>query len=196
MNPEHPLKYGIPDETAGIPAEWNLLVTAQEGAARDLKRFIRRQATFRSGGFRNVFLGWHPDPLQFLRGLADSLEAKAFANRWLGKAVPMQHSFPVIATTFNDDLRAHVAGMVEGLRDRSFHVRVQRRGHKGEMQTQELERRLGDFLWERLEGLGSRPVVSFRDPDVILALEIVGSTAGIGLISRQLRNDFAFVKVD
>jgi len=64
------------------------------------------------------------------------------------------------------------------------------------MQTQELERRLGDFLWDRLEGLGARPVVSFRDPDVILALEIVGSTAGIGLISRQLRNDFAFVKVD
>jgi len=196
MTDEHPLKRHIPDEMASMPAEWNLLVTAQEGAARDLKRFIRRQAVFRPGGFRNVFLGWHPDPLQFLRGLADSLAAKPFANHWLGKAVPMQHSFPVTLATFNDDLLRHLAGVVESLRDHSFHVRVRRRGHKGEMQTQELERRLGDFLWERLEGLGARPVVSFRDPDVILALEIVGSTAGIGLISRQLRSDFAFVKVD
>jgi len=75
-------------------------------------------------------------------------------------------------------------------------VRVERRGHKGELHTHELERRLGDYLWEQLQERGEQPAVSFKDPDIVIAVEITGPTAGIAVIPRQLRRDFTFVKID
>jgi tRNA(Ser,Leu) C12 N-acetylase TAN1 len=175
---------------------WNVLVTAQEGATRDLRRLVNRHGRFRSCGFRNVLLGHVADPHQFLHSLEAELVQKPFANGWLGKALPMAATFAVRPESFLADLEAAVAATVDGLKGKSFHVRVERRGHKGALHTQQLERHLGDHLWALLEARGEQPKVSFRDPDIVIAVEIAGPTAGIAVIPRQLRQDFAFVKVN
>jgi protease I len=77
-----------------------------------------------------------------------------------------------------------------------FHVRAERRGHRGVIDSHACERALGAFLWEGLEARGGRPQVHFHDPDVVLAVEVVGDTAGLGLVTRELRARFPFVRID
>jgi tRNA(Ser,Leu) C12 N-acetylase TAN1 len=176
--------------------EWNLLVTAQEGAASELKRLVKRHGVFRSSGFRNVLLGRAEDAHRFLRDLALELERKPFVNAWLGRVLPIQVSWGVRPEGFVADAESRLESLVDGLEGKSFHVRVERRGHKGQLHTVDLERHLGTYLWEQLHRRRSQPVVSFKDPDIIVAIEIVGETAGIAVVSRELRTTFPFVKVD
>ena len=175
---------------------WNLLLTAQEGSARDLKRLVKRYGVFRWSGFRNVLLGQVADAQEFLRELAVHLEEKPFAGSWLGRALPILTTFAVHPEGLALEVQSHLADLVGELQNKSFHVRVERRGHKGQLHSHDLEIQLGTYLWEELERRGAHPIVSFRDPDTVIAIEIVGATAGIALISRALRTAFPFVKVD
>jgi tRNA(Ser,Leu) C12 N-acetylase TAN1 len=177
-------------------AEWNLLVTAQEGAARDLKRLLKRHGVFRWSEFRNVLLGQVTDSQEFLRVLSDDLGKKPFVCSWLGKVLPIDISFQLHPATLVEDIQSRLPALIAGIRGKSFHVRVERRGHKGEVRTHDLERQLGDYLWEELERSAAHPTVSFKDPDVIIAVEIVGQTAGIAVVPRKLRQEFPFVKID
>jgi tRNA(Ser,Leu) C12 N-acetylase TAN1 len=182
-------------------APWNVLITAQEGAARDLKRLVsatlmRRHGHFWRSDFRNVLLGEVQEPQAFLQALAAELERKPFAAAWLGKALPIVVTFRVQPEGFPEDVESHLAGLLDAIQGKSFHVRVERRGHKGTLRTQDLERRFGEFLWQRLIERHLQPAVTFKDPDIVVAVEIAGRSAGIALISRELRQNFPFVKID
>jgi len=176
-------------------ARWNVLVTAQEGAARDLKRLVKDYGVFRWSDFRNVLLGWVSDTGVFFATLAEILEKKPFAHNWLGKAVPIDVTLPVCVDSFAQDVENQLSGLLEQLNGKSFYVRVERRGHKGQLHTHELEQELGDYLWDQLQGRDHHPTVSFKDPDVVIIVEIAGQTAGIGVIPRQLREEFSFIKL-
>jgi tRNA(Ser,Leu) C12 N-acetylase TAN1 len=177
-------------------ARWNVLVTAQEGAARDLKRIVNHYGSFRWSHYRNVLLGHVADPQEFFRTFAADLERKPFVNHWLGKVVPIATTFPVRAETFLQDVEAHLVPLLDQLKGKSFHIRVERRGHKGQLHTHELEQRLGEYVWQVLERQQAQPTVSFKNPDIVVAVEIAGATAGIGLVPHRLQEDFPFVKVD
>lgn len=177
-------------------ARWNVLVTAQEGSARDLKRLVKDCGVFRWSDFRNVLLGWVQDPGSFFQTLAETLERRPFAHNWLGKVVPITVTLPVCVDTFAHDLQRQLSGLLEQLAGKSFHVRVERRGHKGQLHTHELEQQLGEYLWDQLQRRDQHPTVSFKDPDVVVVVEIAGQTAGIGVVPRRLRQEFSFIKLD
>ncbi len=177
-------------------AEWNVLITAQERSARDLKRLVKPFGVFRWSPFRNVLLGHVSDPEEFCRALAAELDKKPFALRWLGKVLPIWVTFPVRLDAFVEDLQGHLSAVVGVLKGKSFHVRVERRGHKGDLRTHEIERQMGEYLWEQLRRQDQIPSVSFTDPDVVIAIEIVGKTAGIATVPRRLRQQYQFVKID
>lgn len=175
---------------------WNVLATAQEGAARDLKRLLKRFGKFRASGFRNVLIGEIADFPEFCGALAVEIERRPYARAWLGKVRPVQQTLPVDVANFATDVEAALAQMVDAIGSRTFHVRVERRGHKGILSTRDLELRFGDYLWGVLEERGFQPSVNFGDPEVVVAVEIVGDAAGISLIYREFRQAFAFVKLD
>jgi tRNA(Ser,Leu) C12 N-acetylase TAN1 len=62
--------------------------------------------------------------------------------------------------------------------------------------THTCETALGDALYAALEARGTHPVVAFHDPDVVIAVEVIGDVAGIGVVTRALRERFPFVKID
>jgi len=175
---------------------WNVLVTAQEGAGRDLKRLLKRLGTFRSSGFRNVIIGQVAAVPEFCRALVAELDRRPYAQAWLGKVLPVHRTFPVDVGTFAEDAEAALAAVVDLVGARSFHVRVERRGHKGILSTRDLELRFGDYVWGALEAHGICPTVAFDDPEVVVAIEIAGDVAGISLIFRELRIEFPFVKIN
>jgi len=91
-------------------------------------------------------------------------------------------------------LKAEVLSYADRIESGSFYVRVERRGHKGEIDSQQLEQELAHALVELLTQQGCTPRVDFQNPDVIIVIEIVGDECGIGMITKSLRERYPFVK--
>ncbi|GIW40042.1 MAG: hypothetical protein KatS3mg076_0619 [Candidatus Binatia bacterium] len=175
---------------------WNVLVTSQEGAGADLLRELRALGHFRWSPYRNVLFGTVEDPEAFLQRLEELRERKPFVGSWLGKAIPVEEVFPIEPATLLDELRRRLEPRLPRLAGRSFHVRVDRRGHKGSIHTHRLEQELGAYVVEELARRGTPASVRFRDPDWVVLVEIVGDEAGLALVSRETRERHPVVRVD
>jgi tRNA(Ser,Leu) C12 N-acetylase TAN1 len=77
----------------------------------------------------------------------------------------------------------------------SFYLRVERRGHAGEIHSQHVEQELDGAFRERLMARGQTPSVDFKDPDVIVVAETLDDECGVGAIPRSMRTRFPFVRV-
>jgi tRNA(Ser,Leu) C12 N-acetylase TAN1 len=74
-------------------------------------------------------------------------------------------------------------------------VRLERRGHKGEIVSPEAERALDRFILESLEKRGTSAEVDFAAPDRIVVVETIGDRAGAGLLARETMARYDFVRV-
>jgi tRNA(Ser,Leu) C12 N-acetylase TAN1 len=189
-------RYAMHTSLLENPHRCPVLVTSHEGFSRDLRRTLRRFGDFHAAGFRNVLLGEVASVEPFLLLLEQELEKKPFCKRWLARVLPLHLTFPIDPATFATDVESHLLALAPTIVGKSFHVRVERRGHKGVLNTRTLELRLGEFLWSRVAALGPMPVISFEDPDVVVAMEIIGAVGGLALVTRALRQRFPFVKID
>lgn len=178
------------------PLDWNILVTAREGEQRAVKRALGRLVRLRASGYRNVRIGHADEVESVLAGIVALLERGALQPHQLGRVLPIARTFRVDAAHFDAQLRAETAPLLPQLAGRRFHVRIERRGHKGVIHTAGSERTLGDHLGAELEARGEYAGVDFRDPDLVLAVELIGDRAGIALVTRDLRERFPFVHVD
>lgn len=194
MNPREP-NTETTQATATRP-EWNFVVTAREGGQRHLRRALRSVIRLRTSGFRNVFLAQVDDVEKALGEVADLLARRPAVNAWLGKILPVERVFPTNPERFPAQLAEQAAPLLDRLQGRSFHVRVERRGHKGVINTHACEQALGDFLYTALEQRDQHPAVVFQDPDVVVAVEVIGWESGMAVITRDLRERFPFVKID
>jgi len=179
-----------------LPLKWNILVTCRQGGQRQLRNALRRLVRLRSSGFRNVLIGQVVDLEGVLAALAELRERQPRLDDWLGKVLPVEHTFVVDADNFGAQLQAETSPLLDRLGGCSFHVRVERRGYKGVINTHATEQALGEHLYEAIEHRGQRPVVRFNDPDAVVVIEVIGEVAGIGLITRELRQRFPLVKID
>jgi tRNA(Ser,Leu) C12 N-acetylase TAN1 len=93
-----------------------------------------------------------------------------------------------LAPEIEPQLLVETATLLDALAGNSFHVRVERRGHKRLVQSDRLERTLGTALVEALDARGASPRVTFADPDLIVAVELIGDAGGIGLVPRGWRH--------
>lgn len=175
---------------------WNLLVTSRQGGQRRLRNALRRLVRLRPSGFRNVFIGQVQDVEAVLTRLAELRERYPRVDEWLGKVVPIERTFVLDATAAAAQLQQETTPFLDRLEGRSFHVRLERRGHKGSINTHVTEKTVGEHLYAGLEARGQRPVVAFRDPDAVVVIEVIGEVAGVGLVTRELRQRFPFVRID
>ena len=109
--------------------------------------------------------------------------------------VPLDKTLTIDVASLVPMLKAEVLGYADRIGSGAFYVRVERRGHKGEIHSQQLEQELAHALVELLTQKGHTPRVDFQNPDVIIAIEIVGDECGIGIITKSLRERYPFVKV-
>ncbi|HSP99140.1 MAG TPA: THUMP domain-containing protein [Candidatus Dormibacteraeota bacterium] len=185
------------DEPSSLePPEWNVLVTTREGEQRAVRRALWRLVRLRPSGYRNVRIGHADDVDGMLAGIADLIERGALRRQQLGRVLPIARTFRVDAAQFDAQLRAATDPLLPQLAGRRFHVRIERRGHKGVIHTAESERALGDHLGSELEARGAYAGIDFRDPDIVLAVELIGDRGGVALVTRELRERFPFVHID
>lgn len=73
--------------------------------------------------------------------------------------------------------------------------RVKRRGHKGELSSLEIEKEMSAFIINALENAGKQAQVNFEDPDKFIIVETIGNRAGVGLITREMRERYPLIRV-
>ena len=174
--------------------DWNLVVTAHGGRRHDLIYALRPIVKLRRAGFSEVLVGRTDDVGACLDGIAARAADPVFASEVLARVVPVERTFALVPD-IEAQLVAETAPLAEVLVGVSFHVRVERRGHKQLVQSDRVERLLGTTLVEALRTRGHAPCVTFDDPDVIVAVELIGEVAGIGLVPRDLRTCYPFVRL-
>jgi tRNA(Ser,Leu) C12 N-acetylase TAN1 len=175
--------------------DWNLVVTAHGGRRHDLIHALRPIVKLTRAGYSEVLIGKTPDVDACLAGIAARAETDAvFAGEILARVVPVTRTF-MLAAEIEPQLVAETATLLDAVAGNTFHVRVERRGHRRLVQSDQLERRLGTALVAALAARGETPRVTFDDPDLIVAVELIGDAAGIGLVPRAWRQRHRFVRL-
>ncbi len=174
---------------------WNVLATAKDKQQRHLAKRLRRFGDFRWTQFRGVLVGRVEDQQAFFEQLRRCEENEPGFLRPLAKMVPIDRLFTFTVENLPTVLKSMMADYVDVIDSGTFYVRVERRGHAGAFHSRELEQELDRAVVESSAVRGEAPVVSFDDPDVILAVETVGDECGVGALTRALRSRFPFIRV-
>ena len=183
----------IPDR--GAMVTWNLLVTAKDHEQRHLARKLKRLGDFRWSPYLGVLIGRVEDHQAFFEQLRRNEDIDPGFLLPLARIVPLDTTVTIDAASLLPTLKAEVLRYADRIGNGSFYVRVERRGHKGEIHGQHIEQELAHALLDWLTQQGCTPRVDFQNPDVTVAIEIVGNECGIGMITKSLRERYPFVKV-
>ncbi len=178
-----------------VSADWNLVVTAHGGRRHDLVYALRPIVRLKRAGYAEVMVGRAVDVGACLDAIAARAAADPIlAREILARVVPVTRTF-ALAAEVEAQLVAEVGALAEAVGEQSFHVRVERRGHKRILQSDALERRLGTALVEAVRARGATPRVTFADPDLIVAVELIGDYGALGLVTRAQRERYRFVRL-
>jgi len=175
--------------------EWNILATAHWGQERRALRFLAQHGEFKSSGFKDVLRGHVEDVNLFLVNLEMIRQESPGRIDSLSQVVPLEQTFYFELPDLIEKLKETVLPYVEKIEDKKFYVRVKRRGHKGEISSQEIEKQVAGFVIEKIEKAGKHAQVTFSDPDVVIVVETIANWAGVTLITREMKEEYPLVKV-
>lgn len=166
--------------------DWNVLVTVNANGWNAALRLLRSLGRVAETRFYNVLLVHADDPRVLLGALEDRVARDAAAVACLARVAPVDAVFAFSGPEeFEALARAATANYAPAIAGKSFHVRIHRRGFKGRLSGHAEERALAEALLEAASASGDPARVSFEDPDLIVAIETVGSQAGVALLSRD-----------
>lgn len=177
-------------------SDWNILVTAQPGPqhTRPLLVGLRQYGEFHRTEFRDVCIGWVDDVSGFLEGVLAAGEGHAGWIRHLSRVIPVERTFRFTPETLVALLTDAVTPFAERIGAGSLYVRVERRGLMGRVSSAEVERAVGDYLFELAGRRGKELRTSFADPDWIVVAETIGERCGVAFLTREMRRRYPFVQ--
>jgi tRNA(Ser,Leu) C12 N-acetylase TAN1 len=176
--------------------EWNVVVTSQMRQEHRALQELADLGEFAHSGFTSVVVGQVRDPGEFLETLKKRWEEQAFLYPEIfGMAVPVKVMFAFTLEHLLDRLKQAVRALGPEIQGKSFYVRVKRRGHKGEVHSQELEQALDQFLRDEVCPPGEPCRVDFDQADAIVVVEILHNQCGVGLITREMKERYPFIKI-
>lgn len=175
--------------------DWNVILTSPMGEERRLLQEVRDYGEFQPSGFRAVMVGKVADPMGFLETLKHKWETQPFFALMLGTATPIQAFFPFTPANLMERLRQKALAFLPAIGEKPFYVRVKRRGHKGEISSQEVEQTLDRFVLDELAAQGLQGRIDFNRPACLLMVELLHDHCGLSLITREMQERYPFIKV-
>jgi len=175
--------------------DWNIIVTTPPRQERELLPALNRLGEFARSEFKSILIGRVEDVTRFLEDILHADEEHVEWRQHLLRVLPVERTFSFTPPTFEERLREAVTPFVQRMASGTFHVRLERRGHKGKILSPEVERRLGDYMVDLATQQGKTLHVSFHDSDYVVVAETVGNTCGVALVTRELRTRYPFVKI-
>ncbi len=177
--------------------DWNIVVTVREGGFLKACRLLGMMGKVSRTEFFNVLVMRIDDIRQLLEWLRGRTVEDPVVLESIARLVPLTHTFSFQSPGMFEERAAEtVSQWIPALADKSFHVRMHRRGFKGRLSSMDEERFLDVYLLDALEKTGTPGRIVFDDPDFIIAVESVGTRAGLSLWSRDDLQLYPFLKLD
>lgn len=174
---------------------WNVVVTCRRNGERGAVKELRFFGRFRAMGFRDVLVGSVDDRARFLEELRKGKEVRDPVWRYIVRVIPVDEVFSFTLETLRERLSAVVDGIADRVPPGPFYVRIERRGHKGEIPTQDLEREMGGRIIDAHDRLGHASRIDFKEFRSVVAVQTFHDTGGIAVIRREEMETYPFVKV-
>jgi tRNA(Ser,Leu) C12 N-acetylase TAN1 len=174
---------------------WNVLATAQPHQLQRLFDILRPHGEFQHAPFRGVIVGMVLDRTELFEALLAREARKGGTLAAIGHIVPIDRTFGFEPEHLEALLREAVTPYAASIGPGSFHVRMERRGLKGELHSQPIELALAGHLSALLEAAGHPARIDFADPDAVVVVETLGNLCGVGLVTRALTARYPFVHV-
>ncbi len=156
---------------------------------------MRRFGEFRSSGYRDVVVGYVTDVHGFLETMENIRRENPEKLRSLGQIVPVEKNFQFEVSDFMDRAKEAVSPYVNQLENSRFFVRVVRRGHKGEISSLEAEKELDAFILKSLGRDEKQATVCIEEFEKMIVVQTVGNLAGVGLITRDMKEEYPLIKI-
>jgi tRNA(Ser,Leu) C12 N-acetylase TAN1 len=177
--------------------DWNVIATTYDQEYNEAKRLLAPFGEVRGSAYTNVLVMKVGNVFEFLDALKRQLNSDASLANAVSRIVPVTDGFRFATPEeFERNARDVVSNWESELGNRSFHVRMHRRGFKGRLLSQHEEQFIDHFLLERLEARGTPGRISFDDPDVIIAVETLGNDAGLSRWTRQQLREHELIRLD
>ena len=170
---------------------WNVLVVAERNMEKELLEELSEDGDFEPSGFRDVLIGNVNDIVEFL----EDAEGKKYPH--LSRVIPIDDAFFVSPENLIETLKRRIERYVDEFEPGdTFGFRVERRGMKDKVSSQAVEREVGGYFYDLLEKIhGRKPKVNLKNPDKLIAIEIVGNRCGFGFITKEMRNKYRVIKI-
>jgi len=166
--------------------KWNVVITIQEHFFQQAWQCLKPFGVLAKTEFHNVLVMQTEDTQQTLQQLQKKLNADAVLQTAISRVMPVTHGFTFqFAEQFETQARAVVETLLPKIANKTFHVRMHRRGFKGRLSTIEEEKFLDTYILDQLEQSGSPCKINFEHPDVIIAVQKVESQAGLSIWQRE-----------
>lgn len=174
---------------------WNLVVTCRRNGERGALKELRFFGSFHPTGFRDVLAGYVEDRARFFEELLKSREMRDPLWRFLVRAIPIDVVFSFTLDTFRARLGEVIDRMADSVPPGAFYVRIERRGHKGEIPTPEVEREMDGRIIAAHERLGRSSRVDFKEFSSVVAVETFHDLGGAGVLHREKMERYPFLKI-
>lgn len=176
---------------------FNVLVTmAQNGRYGHLLTELANCGEFHKTGYHGVALGKVVAIEEFFETIRQRRGEQCIAFQDVARVVPLQQVFTFEVDDFPAKLCQALRPWIARLAECRFHVRLERRGLKGQIISPDIEQALDAYILDELIDLGHSASIDFEDPDAVVAIETIGDRCGVGLITRALTQRYNFVRVD
>jgi tRNA(Ser,Leu) C12 N-acetylase TAN1 len=171
--------------------DWNVLAVGGEDAEGELLEELEEDGEFERSGFRDVLIGSVEDIVEFL----EDAENKKYLH--LNRVIPIDDAFFVSPENLIEILKRRIERYIDEIEPgETFGFRVERRGMKEDISSQKVEREVGGYFYDLIEKIhGRKPKVNLKNPDKLIAIEIVGNRCGIGFITKEMREKYSVIKV-
>ena len=176
--------------------DWNLVITSFMRQERRLLQELSGMGEFQPSGFAAVILGKVSDVHAFMEKLRELYGKSPVLSDLLSTVVPVRTVFPFTLENLETRLEEEIRALAPEIGGRAFYVRMKRRGHKGELKSVELEQTLDRFLKEEFCSQGQNCFVDFQAAEVIVVIETVHSQCGVGLVIREMKERYPFVRIE
>ena len=175
--------------------DWNVILTAYMNQGRRLLREVGSQGQFQSSGFHEVILGKVPEVDEFLEALRCLWEENPGFSEVLSTVVPVRRVFPFTLENLIPRLKEETQSLIDEIGEAHFYVRMKRRGHKGELSSLAVEQEIDAFLKEECVRRGQKCQIDFAEPDKIVVIETIHNQCGLGLVTREMKARYPFIKI-
>lgn len=168
-----------------------MLAVGEKNTEGELLEELGEEGEFERSGFSGVLIGSVEDIVEFL----DEAENKKYAH--LNRVIPIDGAFFVSPDNLIEILKRRIERYIDEIEPgETFGFRVERRGMKEDISSQKVEREVGGYFYDLVEKIhGRKPKVNLKNPDKLIAIEIVGNRCGIGFITKEMREKYSVIKV-